>query len=42
MLINIFGVNNTLICGWRFDPAKHITMHVVPKKQSLQKSLQNY
>ena len=30
-----FTADNTLVCGGRFDPVKHITMHVVPKKHAV-------
>ena len=27
---NLFAADYTLVSGWRFDHAKHITVHVVP------------
>ena len=32
MGFNPFAADNTLVCGWRFEHAKHVTMHVVPRK----------
>ena len=35
ILLNPFATGNTVLCGGIIGHAKHITMHVVPRKHSL-------
>ena len=40
--VDYLATDNTLSCGWRFETAKRIDMHIEPMKHFLERMFQNF